>query len=148
MQNEILDRPFDTPEEPEYLDLADSGKRFINYLIDRILSQVLAAVMAGGLEAMFAEEGEVNGGLDILSFLLIYATIFGYYTIMEGAFNGKTLGKFITKTRAVTIEGEQLNWNKAALRSVCRLIPFEPFSFLADKGWHDSISKTCVINDR
>lgn len=148
MQNEILDRPFDTPEEPERMDLADTGKRFVNYLIDRILSQVLAGGVVFGFEAMVLEEGEVNEGLNLLSFLLIYATVWGYYTLMEGGLNGKTLGKYITGTRAVTIEGMPLDWNKAALRSVCRLIPFEPFSFFADKGWHDSISKTCVINDR
>jgi len=34
-------------------------------------------------------------------------------------------------------------------RTLCRYIPFEPFSFLGNKpiGWHDSLSKTLVVKD-
>jgi hypothetical protein len=36
------------------------------------------------------------------------------------------------------------------LRSLCRLIPFEPFSFLGSdaRGWHDSITKTRVVRKK
>lgn len=143
MQNEILDLPLDEPQEEE-LDLADGGRRFGTYLIDRILSQLLA-----GFLLVTSTSLEEDGSNDVSGFLLIYLTLFGYYTVMEGAFNGKTIGKFILRTKAVCEDGSPLTWEKAALRSLCRLIPFEPFSFLAStRGWHDSLSKTYVVNDR
>ena len=72
-----------------------------------------------------------------------------YYTVMEYFFKGKTLGKFITKTRAVTLENERLDFQTTFIRSLCRVIPFETFSFIGEEsnGWHDSISKTKVIED-
>ena len=148
MQNEILDLPYDEPQEEVELDIADGGRRFANYLIDRILSQVLA----GGAIVLFESAPkpfEENTSYEVMSFALIYLLIFGYYTVMEGVFNGKTLGKFITRTRAVREDGSSLDWEKAALRSVCRLIPFDALSFMfADVGWHDKLSKTRVVNDR
>jgi uncharacterized RDD family membrane protein YckC len=148
MSDEILDRPFDAPDEPEILDLADSGKRFVNYLIDAFIARVLAGGSMVLFESIFMEGGEVSTEIEVLEFVLIYFVMFAYYTFMEGGLNGKTLGKYVTRTRAITQDGYPLDWNKAALRSLCRLIPFEPFSFLFDKGWHDTISKTVVINDR
>lgn len=68
---------------------------------------------------------------------------------MEGAFNGKTIGKYLTKTRALREDGSPLGWDKAFVRSLCRLIPFEGFSYLGSNllGWHDTISKTMVVED-
>ena len=73
-----------------------------------------------------------------------------YYIIMEYVFKGKTFGKLLTKTRAVTEYGERMDLGTIMVRSLCRLIPFEAFSFLGEegtKGWHDTISKTKVIYD-
>lgn len=147
MQNEILDQPFDEVKE-EALDLADTGKRLINYIIDRVITQVLAIfgsafLMVGGESADLGTAGFFENYFTVLLFL------FGYYTVMEAVFNGKTIGKLITRTRAVREDGSQLGWDKAALRTLCRMIPFEPFSFLAgSRGWHDSLSNTFVVNDR
>ncbi|MBC8643239.1 RDD family protein [Flavobacterium lindanitolerans] len=60
----------------------------------------------------------------------------------------RTIGKFITKTVVVNINGEKPDTQEILVRSLCRLIPFETFSFLGapNKGWHDSISKTYVVN--
>lgn len=148
MQNEILDLPYDQPQEEPELDIADGGRRFANYLIDRILSQVLA----GGSIVLFESSPkpfEDQGTVDVMGFILIYLMIFAYYTLLEGAFNGKTIGKFITRTRAVQEDGSPLTWERAALRSLCRLIPFDAFSFMfSDIGWHDKLSKTRVVNSR
>ncbi|MFN0036419.1 MAG: RDD family protein [Saprospiraceae bacterium] len=148
MQNEILDLPFDEPQEEEMLDIADTGKRFVNYLIDRILLQVFVVVGFVLLDFGRSEYEEPPSGL-LTNLALGYFLTLCYYMLLEGAFNGKTLGKLITRTRAVCEDGSPLTWNKAALRSLCRLIPFEPLSFFAGSvGWHDSLSKTFVVNDR
>lgn len=148
MENTILDRPFDEGSE---LDLtpASTGKRFANYIIDMvvyyILSAILGAVFAFSSPQMVLEE---NSSSRLTLYLTIFLILFAYYTVMEAAFNGKTVGKLITRTRAVREDGSPLGWDKAALRTLCRFIPFEAFSFFSGSiGWHDSIPKTLVVND-
>ena len=55
----------------------------------------------------------------------------------------------ITKTRVVTEDGQKPTAMNILGRTACRFIPFDAFSFLGSKavGWHDSISKTHVINE-
>lgn len=148
MENTILDQPFDQPERN--LTPASAGKRFLNYLIDVIAFYIVIIVIVMGMmfsgnEEMVAEEASSEGLMvNLISILLFLA----YYTVMEATCGGKTLGKFLTRTRAVRDDGSPLGWDKAALRSLCRLIPFEPFSMLGGgRGWHDSMPGTVVVND-
>ena len=71
-----------------------------------------------------------------------------YYPIMEYK-TGKTMAKFITQTRVVSIDNTKINADQVFKRSLYRLIPFEGFSFLKiyPIGWHDLFSKTKVVND-
>jgi hypothetical protein len=46
--------------------------------------------------------------------------------------------------RAIVI-GERSRVKMALIRTICRFIPFEAFSFFGQKGWHDSISGTNVV---
>jgi uncharacterized RDD family membrane protein YckC len=80
--------------------------------------------------------------------LLFYAFLIGYYVVFE-ALLGKTIGKMVTKTKVVNMEGGKPSFLQIVVRSLVRFIPFEPFSFLgADAtGWHDTMSDTRVIND-
>ena len=70
-----------------------------------------------------------------------------YFIILEYKI-GRTIGKYITKTKVVTEIGEQPNLKSIIIRTFCRLIPFDSLSFLFKdgEGWHDTISKTKVIN--
>lgn len=52
---------------------------------------------------------------------------FGFETLTKG----RSIGKFITGTKVVTLEGEIPTANVFLKRSFCRIIPFEAFSFLA-----------------
>ena len=74
------------------------------------------------------------------------------YYVPQEAFSGRTLGKLITRTKAVNEDGTKLTFGKALGRTLCRVIPFDAFSFLGGqgrpKGWHDRIPKTKVILTR
>jgi uncharacterized RDD family membrane protein YckC len=126
--------------------LASGGKRFANMLIDVVFFYVIVFVVSLSLSlAGSLSDVEMDGvgfNLLFLLFYLIYFILFEFYT-------GKTLGKFITKTRVVKENGEKLDFKTALVRSLCRMIPFDAFSYLGGKaeGWHDTISKTRVIND-
>jgi len=78
----------------------------------------------------------------VFYFFVLY---FGYHFLFE-YFCGRTIGKFITKTKVVGPEGEKPGVRTLFIRNICRLIPFDNFSFLLSQtGWHDSISETQVI---
>ena len=58
----------------------------------------------------------------------------------------RTFGKYFTKTIVVKHDGSRPNMKSIMIRTLSRLIPFEPFSFLtADRGWHDTLSVTYVV---
>jgi uncharacterized RDD family membrane protein YckC len=122
--------------------IADKGIRFANHLIDNIgiaLLLMLHAFVLDGMLHLVPENGSPFLGL---YFLLLY---FGYHFIFEYYF-GKTPGKFITNTMVVDIDNNKPSVKRLLMRNLCRLIPFDAFSFLLGDGWHDSISSTKVIN--
>ena len=89
----------------------------------------------------------MNGLVDRL-FTALFLVVF--YCTVESSLNGKTLGKFITKTRAVKLDGTKMDFNTVLKRSFSRIVPFEPFSFLGDDpptGWHDRWSDTKVVDE-
>lgn len=79
---------------------------------------------------------------DALFFVLI---LIPYYYFFEH-FTGRTIGKYISKTMVVDINGNNPNKISILKRTLARIIPFEGISFFGnERGWHDSLSKTYVI---
>lgn len=137
---------------------ADKGLRFANYFVDQIGMGIflflfggagVAIMIALGMDYSFIDEIDENSITTRLVDHLI-GMIFGviYYTFFEYLSKGKSLGKLLTKTRAITEDNARMDLRTCFIRSLCRIVPFEAFSFLAnDRGWHDSWSKTRVIKD-
>lgn len=135
--------------------LAPNGIRFANYIID-YLAQIAIAVAVVLVIAIVAA---LNGNKDFLfkmqnlnrfhEYVLGAIILLLYYNLFEIFFSA-TVGKFITQTIVVDEFGEKPTYQDIMLRSICRLIPFEQFSFLGTpgKGWHDSISKTYVVDKK
>lgn len=127
---------------------ATTGIRFANFIVDRILGTVLFYFIIIGL-ASATNFDDANGVISTFLLLFAIATIPGYYIVFE-YFWGKTPGKFITKTKVVNESGAQPSFMNIVGRTLCRFIPFEPFSYFSGdrpSGWHDSISKTYVVED-
>ncbi len=137
----LADRTDDVEDEIE-LDEAGKFKRFIHMVVDMIIIISIAIVITMGLELLFG----LKNGMAILD-LIIYPLIFVlYYGIMENKFQ-RTVGKFLTGTKVVDYNGDVPGIARIIGRTLCRLIPFENFSFLFfQDGFHDSLSKTAVIN--
>lgn len=138
---------------------ATQGQRFLNFLIDNILIRYGLAWLGGYvigyillytapafLEKIYLDESS----FDVLLFFVLvsYINYLIYYTFCEKLFKGYTLGKLITGTRAVREDGNELTFKDALLRSLSRIVPFEVFSGLGLKPWHDSWTKTRVIKAR
>jgi len=123
-----------------YADYASGGKRFANYLIDIIVIYAIYFLFLYLLNGNYSKFGVS---------ILVYPLMLVYYTFSELLLKGKTIGKFVTATRAVDLNGNPPTFKMAFIRSISRFIPFEAFSFFGSypKGWHDQIAYSRVIND-
>lgn len=144
--------------KPQYrevdIEVVGMGTRFINYLLDLfflIIFNFILGIILGVILAIVAPEKLelLSEGNALLEYAFGFATGMFYFTILESS-TGKTFAKMITKTRVVTEYMQTPNFSTLFVRSLCRFIPFEPFSFLATDGigWHDTLSKTRVIKDK
>ncbi|MCR6721782.1 MAG: RDD family protein [Chitinophagaceae bacterium] len=136
---------------------ASSNKRIVNFLVDTIfcryamgygigflIGSILNAVNPAFLYNAIYGDGERE--FYIYLYLVAIVSWVLYYTICEKAFKGVTLGKAFSGTRAMREDGSELTFKDALLRSLIRTIPFEAFSGLAGRPWHDTWTKTTVVN--
>jgi uncharacterized RDD family membrane protein YckC len=141
--NEILDSNV-LDSQPNYLkdySMASQGKRFANYLIDRIIIFILSVIIQFLLMSW-----ELYITDRLTSILITMLILVCYYITIEGS-TGKSIGKMITGTRVLTDDFEKPEFGIIVKRSFCRIIPFDAFSFLGSAGWHDTISNTIVVED-
>ena len=114
-------------------------KRMLNFIIDTGIIIVLMYffyVTLNELPRLFTK-----------FIILIY---FGYYIYFEHKFQ-KTIGKYITKTKLVNVDGEKATMTQIVQRTFSRLLPFDPFTFFfpkRDMEFHDVFTNTKVINDK
>lgn len=128
-----------------WMEPASTGLRFANYIIDLVSFYILAFGLFYFI-ALFSPEF-VDFVVSIPSLLdrLITLVLFGLYvSIFEGITKGRTLGKFVTRTRAIRVDGHAFGWGDAFGRGACRMIPFEPFSGFGTP-WHDTWTSTKVV---
>lgn len=85
--------------------------------------------------------------MKILFFLACFTLLSILFTIFFEFKFGKPPAKFLTNTIVVNKNGQRSQLKNIIIRSLCRIIPFEPMSFLLDEAWHDKIFKTYVIPD-
>ncbi len=143
--------------DPSSKALASQGKRFINYLIDSVVLQVLGAMSGFMIGAVYgASKVAANQRItpddqfqmQVAGFFIGLIVSICYFTFLECVFN-RTIGKFLTGTMVVRADGGPPTFGQILGRSFARLIPFEPFSFFSGSypvGWHDSLSGTRVVS--
>ena len=132
------------------------GLRFVNYLIDVIafyaisfiVGIIFAALIATGSYNLNDGVSDNAGNMQFYLMLAYILIVVAYYTLFEYLAKGRTLGKMATGTVAVREDGSNLTFKDAFLRTLCRLIPFEPFSAFGYRPWHDSFTRTMVIKRR
>ena len=122
-----------------------SGKRFLNFIIDFFTCIIGTSILVFILSFFISTSDELL--LSLFSYLLFSGTYFAYYAIMEIKFQ-KTVGKFITKTKVVKMNGTTPENSEIIMWPFCGFIPFDRVTFLFMKnGIHDFLSKTTVIKD-
>jgi uncharacterized RDD family membrane protein YckC len=147
-----------TPEDQsifeDFYERSSAGKRLANYLIDLVLFYVLVfilgfilAIISPTFAGLLTNKHSDFGLLDRLITLLLYAV---YMSAVEALFAGKSLGKLITKTKAVNLDGTQISTASAFERGFSRAVPFCVFSALGNPcdPWQDKWTKTMVVNEK
>jgi len=124
-------------------ELATKGRRFANLILDTLGYELVLFVLAFVLSL---SSRSLAAAIAAHSFLFAMATMLAYYTGCETLF-GRTLAKLVTGTRVVSETGEPATFRQVLIRTLCRMVPFEPFSCLGDPpvGWHDRWSGTRVV---
>lgn len=130
---------------------ATKGQRFVNLLIDLVPAYLVAYLAAEFIAAPFENNSGVYYSVTgpgvyyyLVYYPVYYAAFIFYFTLMEMLNKGRTIGKLITSTYAIHVDGKPLTWRSAFLRSLCRIVPFEVFSGFGDAPWHDKWTNTTV----
>jgi uncharacterized RDD family membrane protein YckC len=132
---------------------ASTGKRLANYLIDFVVFLIVVFILAIIIAMVSPPSSDESGLISDNSLLerLFWMFMYGaYMAIIEGIFKGRSIGKFITGTKAVNEDGSNISFTTAIARGFSRIVPFEPFSALGSPSypWHDKWNKTYVIDIR
>jgi uncharacterized RDD family membrane protein YckC len=125
---------------------ATRGVRFYNLIIDLtvigFIVSIIDNIIPNDLKETIVKSFGAKGS--------VYIFVIIYYTFLEWLWNGKTVGKYFTKTTAIKEDGNALTFFDAFFRSIIRIIPFEPISCVKNDqgyGWHDKFTKTIVVPD-
>lgn len=129
-----------------------SGKRLANFIVDLIIFQIVFIILLIPFSILFPdmityfESDSASASLiDRIITWIIYGFFMGFYEYFT---KGRTVGKIITGTKAVGANGENLSFDKAMLRGLSRIVPFEFLSAFGDPSypWHDKWTDTYVVN--
>jgi uncharacterized RDD family membrane protein YckC len=154
MQNEQPEQTHDLLSNFEtHIVRATTGKRFANYIIDLVffylLIVIFGIIIAIANPTAFENLASSSGFnlLDRVYSLLLYGS---YMFLVEALFKGKSLGKLITGTRAVNLDGSRISTTTALGRGFSRAVPFNEFSALGSPAnpWHDRWNKTIVMDEK
>ncbi|KYH04015.1 MULTISPECIES: RDD family protein [Chryseobacterium] len=144
----------------KYLVIVDRNRaekltRFANFIIDRVVISVFFLALGFIASLLYSlanidflinivyKMSEMNRFLDILITSLIY---FMYTFLIEYFTKGRSIGKYITGTKVICIDGTEPTFNDYLIRNISRIVPFDTLSFFGENGWHDKWSETRVIN--
>ena len=138
--------------ENNTLVLASFGQRVIHFVVDTILIALLFSII---MSIRYGENVSTFDPYNIppeLNYVML-GCLFSYYFVTE-YFLGKSIGKLLTKSKVVPLEGEKPNPISILIRSLLRitgiiyivgsLITMLIYSITL----HDLISKTRVIDEK
>lgn len=121
------------------------GIRLVHFIVDSAIVGGLAGLCKFfWLKDIFLSFDPDRYRLYNILFTFLFSVT--YYTLWEGL-TSRTPGKYITGTKVFVLEDStRPGFITGLLRSLCRFIPFEIFSFFSNHptGWHDYLPGTIV----
>ncbi|MGC4041259.1 MAG: RDD family protein [Flavobacterium sp.] len=134
--------------------VATLQQRFLNWFLDTIMLVLLSVFFIVIIAAIAGAYGNktlpvylISNPIGQFTFVTVIRLI--YYVFLE-TLVGSTIGKLVSQTKVVDVNGNLASHETILIRTLCRLIPFYEISFfgIPPRGWHDSISKTYVVDKR
>lgn len=131
--------------------LASMGKRVFGAIIDMIVLFVIFTLFG----VFFGEVEGLSVSVTGLPALVMFLIWVAYFVVME-ATTGKTIGKYVAKTRVANEAGERISWGQSTGRNLMRIIDgflFYLVGFIAIRNSKDKrrlgdmVSKTYVVGD-
>ena len=113
-------------------------KRFFIHIVDLLIFLIVSDQLYTILTSEYSFS--ISTVLVLLSSALLY---FVFFFLSEALFN-QTMGKILTGS-CVAGTDSKMGVEKVVFRTLYRLIPFEGYSFLFKKDWHDKLSGTTVV---
>lgn len=148
----FVNKQVNSKEEKSLPMTVNKSVRFTHAFFDYLFSLFLVLPFISSVIITTIQEA----GLSVLSnkmdnrwflSIVLLAGLFVYYLIFEVLFKTTPM-KFLTGTRVLDADTYKTpSIGKIIGRSIIRRIPFNSFSFLGEKGWHDSISETIVAKE-
>jgi uncharacterized RDD family membrane protein YckC len=126
----------DTPELVDIqMPLAGIGSRFIALLVDTLIwfacflvVGVLLAIFLPGIAAFSELSAEWAVALVIF---IIFMANWGYFTLFEAFWNGRTPGKRVARIRVIQRSGRAIGLIESMTRNLVRYIDMQPFALYA-----------------
>jgi hypothetical protein len=126
--------------------------RFTHAFFDYLFSLFLVLPFVSSLIVFFIRSAGPDTSLNTLdkqwyvSLVLLFSLTL-YYLLFEGLFKTTPM-KFLTGTRVLdAVNFKTPGIGKIVGRTLIRRFPFNAFSFLGGKGWHDLYSETIVAKE-
>lgn len=137
---------------PRKVQLVTGFPRFGHYLIDALIIGILLACinifLPERINLSYSAIFKVNSF--VFNFLpsieQIFITVVYYFTCEKAM--QRTIGKFATNSVVINEYAEAPDFASLLGRSFARLVPFEAFSCIGERGWHDKWSKTYVVTTK
>ncbi len=148
----LLTTPDDLDPDATW-EVVSNGRRLLGYLLDLFLlnalvSGLLTAARTQGWIAAAPLDPEAAASPAYLLPILLFSlgVQVAYYFLWE-VLTHRTPGKLICQTRVMGQDGADPTVGQVLLRTLTRLVPLEPISFLGPLpgGWHDRWSGTYVV---
>lgn len=130
------------------VNVVTGGKRFAHAFVDGIVYYVIYFFIEYlWLNMAYSDQDPVNAIASGFVITLVLMFAFPVYYIVFEHFFQKTPGKFLTKSLVIDVYGNKPEIGTNILRNIIRLVPFEAFSCLGKRGWHDTWSDTYVVSE-
>nr|WP_294925212.1 RDD family protein [uncultured Flavobacterium sp.] len=125
--------------------LASKQKRFLNFIIDAVIKLIFVRLAINFLN--ISEVSKRIDSFDMIERYLFWSVISFVYYGMTETFLSRSTAKYFTKTIVVMEDGSKPTVMTILTRTLLRILPFEPLSFLRGRtlGLHDENSRTFVV---
>lgn len=123
--------------------------RMINLIIDIFCIWIFGFLMGIVLGMFSVGFNFTDLWHNMENYILLPLYFLSYYVFFELSWS-RSIGKIFTKSIVVDTSGRRPSFKQIIIRSFCRLIPIDPFTFFGKRstGWHDTISNTRVVTMR